>query len=144
MTSSSPSSYLTCAEFVEEAILFEQESASFYHGLRSQTTGAAHQLAEMMEKQELAHERILRELDVSRTRELMQFPPERSLSSHVIPEGEIPLAELIEIGIEREHLSRVAYEHAARFVTGEFQQLLEGLAHFEEEHEQKLISMRGL
>ncbi|MBT3382035.1 MAG: hypothetical protein HN742_26090 [Lentisphaerae bacterium] len=144
MTSSDGSAYLTCAEFVQIAIVFEQESAEFFRRLQGVTSGSARQLAALLEKQEVAHENALRKLDVAGIRDMIQFAPEKPVTIPGLPDGDLPLSDLIELGIERERAAKNTYQNAARFASGAFKNLLEGLVRFEEEHEQKLISMRGM
>ncbi len=144
MTSSDGSSYVTCREFVERAIVFEQQSAAFYRAMQTQCTGAARELAVLLEKQELAHEQALRGLDLGSLTGIIQFVPDLTAAMPDLPATPCGLAEMIELGVERERRAKEAYHNVARFVTGELQQFIEGLARFEAEHEEQLKSMRGL
>ncbi len=75
---------------------------------------------------------------------MIQFPPDLLSKMPKAPEGPLGLSDLIELAIDRECIAKEAYLTAARSVTGEFRALVEGFATFEDEHVEKLRSMRGI
>ncbi|MCK5157092.1 MAG: hypothetical protein KAQ69_11745, partial [Spirochaetales bacterium] len=81
-------------------------------------------------------------MDIQQTREILQFPPELSLSMPETEQASMSLDELLEIAIERERKSKEIYAHTAGQVTGNFRDIIMGLSVFEQEHEDKLISLR--
>ena len=58
-----------------------------------------------------------------------------------VPKDYPDFAEMLSVAIDRERTSAEIYRRAPERTTGAFKELLEGLASFEQEHEQKL---RGL
>lgn len=145
MTSSSQGGYLTIDEFIQLAILFETESAEFYHDLGQKVeSDEVTDLLAMLEDQEHEHERILRDYTVETDpSSMLQFPPSLSLSLPV-PDSDNPaFEEMLSIAIEREIRSREIYEKAADLVSGDFKKLLTGLAVFERQHEEKLRSLKS-
>ena len=73
----------------------------------------------------------------------IQFPPEIELSMPVVDDPDMGITELIDIAIERERRAALIYENAAAVMAGSFKGLLEGLAAFEKEHEEKLKSFKS-
>ena len=145
MTSSEPSSYMTCREFVDMAIEFERESVVFYQVLQEQVEpGAVAQLLNLLERQEAHHVRKLQEWTPEEPGAMMQFPPDLIGGMPGIPEGALGLSELIELAIERERAAKDIYLSAARSVTGSFRDMVQAFAVFEAEHEEKLRSMRNI
>ncbi len=145
MTNSEHSSYITCREFIDRAIEFERDSASFYRALREQVEpGPVCQLLKLLEDQETQHALKLQEWTPPEPEAMMQFPPNLSANTRELPESPVSLSQLIEMAIERERIAKESYLSAARYVTGGFRALVEALAVFEEEHEQKLRSMRNI
>jgi len=140
MTSSS--SYVRCRDFLDKVIEFEIESAAFYHRMVEDAPDAAvTDLLTLLERQEATHAMTLREFTPPDENAMIQFAPDLSALMPPAPDASPALAELIEIGIERERLAKEAYLSAARSVSGGFRELLEGLARFEEEHEDRLKSL---
>ncbi len=144
MTSSSSHPYLTCREFLDMAIAFERDSADFYRDLQNTTEGAARELLAVLERQEREHERVLRQFVPENPNAMIQFPPELGSGLPDAPAAGISVAELLELAIKRERHTIDAYRAAARAVGGPFHDLAEGLANFEEEHEDSLKSMRSV
>ena len=144
MTSSENRSFQTIGEFILAAAEFEQQSADFYrHILDTQETGSSvKELLLLLENQEMTHKKTLLEMDTFQTRELLQFPPELSLSMPETEQASMSLDELLEIAIKRERKSKEIYAHTAGQVTGNFRDIIMGLSVFEQEHEDKLISLR--
>lgn len=145
MTSSGPGGYLTIDEFLQLAILFETEAAEFYNSLqKSVTSSDVRELLETLEDEENEHERILRGCKVTVDPNItLQLPASLSLSMPE-PESETPdFGEMLSVAIEREIRSREIYENAADLVSGNFKELLAGLAHFEREHEEKLRHLKS-
>ena len=146
MTNSKPLSFMSAREFVARAIAFERESAAFYQAMQDhcQAQPSVSELLRLLANEELKHAGKLTQFKIAEPEAIIQFPPDLSASMPPAPAEEVELAELIELGIKREQISQHMYQHAAQTVTGSFQELLEGLARFEEEHEQRLKSMRAL
>ncbi len=144
MTSSENRSFQTIGEFILAAAEFEQQSADFYrHILDTQETGSSvKELLSLLENQEMTHKKTLLDMDIQQTREILQFPPELSLSMPETEQASMSLDELLEIAIERERKSKEIYAHTAGQVTGNFRDIIMGLSVFEQEHEDKLISLR--
>lgn len=144
MTSSENRSFQTIGEFILAAAEFEQQSADFYrHILDTQETGSSvKELLLLLENQEMTHKKTLLDMDIQQTRELLQFPPELSLSMPETEQASMSLDELLEIAIKRERKSKEIYAHTAGQVTGNFRDIIMGLSVFEQEHEDKLISLR--
>ena len=97
-----------------------------------------------LEEEEKEHERILRDCKLTVDPNItLQFPASLSLSMPE-PESETPdFDEMLSVAIEREVRSREIYENAADLVSGNFKELLTGLAHFEREHEEKLRHLKS-
>ena len=126
------------------AIRFEQASAAYYRDMLSKASQReVKELLMLLEQQELAHERILKEYEIpTDTTYVMQFPPSFNLSMPVPDSDDPSYNEMLEVAIQREKKSCELYKKAAGFVTGDFSKLLEGLATFEKEHEEKLKSLQ--
>ena len=144
MTSSENRSFQTIGEFIHAAAEFEQQSADFYRHIldTKETGGSVRELLLLLEDQELSHKKTLLDMDIQQTREILQFPPELSLSMPETEQASMSLDELLEIAIERERKSKEIYTHTAGQVTGNFRDIIMGLSVFEQEHEDKLISLR--
>lgn len=135
---------MTGQEFITMAIAFEAESARLYADMRAGADGSTAQLLKLLERQELEHKRLLEEFDAGDIRGVIQFPPELNAAMPEIPEGTPDLAAFIEFAITREQRAYQAYHAAAQSVSGPFQDLVEGLARFELEHEDRLKGLRNL
>jgi rubrerythrin len=143
MTNSS--SYMSCRDFLQAAIVFEEESADFYHRMQAGLpAGAVRELLKLLELQETAHAVTLRGFRPADGDAIIQFALNLASLMEPAPAGEISLSALIELGIERERRAKEAYFAAARSVTGSFREMLEGLARFEEEHEERLKSLQNM
>ena len=145
MTNSSEGSYLDIKEFLQLVIGFERSAALFYRELRAKAERKeVRSLLELLEAEELKHAKVLMEFERSDDAEgFIQFPPEMSLSMPSADDPDMGITELLDIAIERERRAALIYGHAASMVVGSFKQLLEGLAAFEKEHEEKLISFKS-
>jgi len=144
MTSSN-SSYMTSREFLKMAIEFEKSAVAFYQSLQEKVDpGAASQLLLMLEKEEAQHVTMLEQWVLGQPEAMIQFPPELTEDMPSVPEGNLSLSDLIDLATERERIAKESYQAAARSVTGEFKAMLEAFAVFEEEHEEKLRSMRNI
>ena len=144
MTSSDPGSFVSVQAFLDQAIALEVASAAFYGALQLQTSGAARELMVMLEKQERAHEAILRGFGAPDTAAMMRFPPDLLAAMPPPPPAGAALETLLDHAIQRERRALELYWQASRQVTGTFKELVEGLARFEEEHEGRLISLRRM
>jgi rubrerythrin len=144
MINSKNRNFQTIEEFIFAAAEFEQQSAEFYRNILNtkETEGIVKELLVLLEKQELAHKKTLQDMDISQTREIIQFPPKLSLSMPAPKYASLSLAVLLDIAIERERISKEIYAHTAGQVTGNFRNIIIGLSVFEQEHEDKLISLR--
>jgi len=144
MTSSN-SAYITSREFLDMAIELEKDSVSFYQTLEQQVEpGAVSQLLAMLRKEEAQHVATLTNWVLTEPDAMMQFSPDLISQMPDAPEGPLSLSDLIELAIERERIAKEAYLAAARSVTGDFRAMIEAFAVFEEEHEEKLRSMRNI
>ena len=145
MTSSKEKNYLSFEAFIKMAANFEKEAAEFYRSmLENYTVGkSVKELLELFERQEIAHEKILLEMEVPEGGGFLQFPPDMSLSMPPPPEGEVNLDILIDLSIERERIAKEIYEKTAKQVKGKFREMVEALAVFEKEHEEKLKSLKN-
>jgi rubrerythrin len=145
MTSSDEGGYLDVNEFLKLVIGFERAAALFYRELREkhEKTGVK-SLLEMLEAEELKHAKVLMEFEKTGEAEgYIQFPPEILLSMPPADDPDLGIDELMDIAIERERRAALIYENAASMMSGSFKELLEGLAAFEKEHEEKLQSFRS-
>ena len=143
MTSSNRN-YLSARELIALAVDFEQESAEFYRNIQEyQLDESTRQLAELLEKQEWSHRKMLQEYDISDTEEYLQFPPEFSLAMPALEKENPTLEELLALAIEREIMAKEIYQNSAAQTKGSLKDLLHGLAVFEEEHESRLKSLQN-
>jgi rubrerythrin len=144
MTQSNTEGYLTIDEFLQLAILFETEAAEYYHRMK----GRAHEpdvaaLLDSLEDEERQHERVLRKRSFAvDPNTVLRFPPELDLQMPGEKSDDPSFAEMISIAIAREIRAREIYEAAARLASGEFEELLVGLAAYELRHEKKLRSLQ--
>lgn len=145
MTSSKKGSYLSVKEFLELVIQFERDAAQFYRDLREKLEREeVKELLEILEGEEIRHETVLRDFKQEGDVEgFIQFPPEIDLSMPAVPDPDTTVDELIDIAIERERRAYLIYINAATVTAGSFKGLLEGLAAFEKEHEEKLKSFKS-
>jgi len=144
MTNSESGNYVTIPEFLDKAILFEARSAALYKRMaKGAPEGSCEQLLTMLAREEHRHMQVLQEeKERPHADEYFQFAPELSLSMPEPPDEGADLSELLDFAIERERQSARIYEQAAAVAKREFRQLLEGLATFEHEHEERLLSLR--
>jgi len=145
MTNSNEGGYLGIKEFLELVISFEMAAAQFYRELRAKHENEqVKALLKLLEIEELKHAKVLKEFE--KTGEIdgfIQFPPEIELSMPAVDDTDMGISELIDIAIERERRAALIYENAASVMAGSFKELLEGLAAFEKEHEEKLKSFKS-
>ena len=138
-----PKSYLSVEQFLSLAIRFEVESAEYYH--RMQQDAADRKVLELLqdlEHQEMEHQRVLKEFRADRrSKQLMQFAPELSLSMPASPANP-GFGELLAVAIERERQSARIYRAASDLSSGEFRKILDELAEFEHQHEERLVALQ--
>ncbi len=139
----SKDNFLSIVDFLKLAVEFEEDSALFYRKmLTSNLAEPVKALAELLEKQEEAHAKILREYDVGENRAFLQFPPDFKLSMLDQYRDGLSVGELIALAIDREVHAEKMYSNAAASVSGSFKEFIGGLAFFEAEHAEKLRSLR--
>jgi rubrerythrin len=145
MTNSSQN-FMTLEEFIKFAIQKEIEAAQFYGRLYKQATRAeTREVALLLEKEEVKHQKVLREFDIGANKGgFLQFPPSFSLSMPDITSENPGVDEIIEIAIARERKAVEIYGKVADMVSGKFKQLLIGLTNFEKQHVEKLLSLQAL
>ena len=145
MTSSSPGSYVTINEYLQLAVEFEIDSAAFYRDLQKTVEDEnALTLLKLLEQQEIAHERMLRGYEITDDPDyILQFPPSLQLSMPLQTSDNPGFDEMLALAIEREQRAAEIYEKTAALVSGAFRDLLEGLGHFEREHEERLKSLKS-
>lgn len=135
--------YLSIKEFISLAGQFEKDSAEFYKKLQEQDlSDPVRELAVLLERQELSHQKILLEYEAPDETAYIQFAPEFTLMMPVLDKEKPTVREFIELAIAREIKAREIYENAETMAKGDFRDLIHGLAIFEKEHEQKLKSIR--
>ena len=136
--------YVDMRQFMDLAIQFEVESAEFYAKMHiGVEERSVQELLTTLEAEEKDHGRILKEFEAPKDSDsILQFAPELSLSMPM-PKGDPNFAEMLSVAIKREHASAEIYRRASERTSGAFKELLEGLAVFEEEHEQKLRSLQA-
>jgi len=144
MSSSKKTTYVNMMQFMDLAIQFEIESADFYAQMSSGVNEkSVQELLATLEAQEKDHARILEEYEAPKDSDIiLQFAPELTLSMPT-PKGDPDFAEMLSVAINREHVSAEIYRRASERTLGAFKELLEGLAVFEEEHEQKLKRLQA-
>lgn len=144
MTNSNDKNFLNVKEFIQMAIEFEKNSASFYHQILGYAQDAiSEELISLLEAQEMEHVRILTDyLQKEDNPGMIQFPPSIQLSMPGLVSWEITVQKVMEVAMERERLSKEIYLEAAKQVKGRFKEVIEGLAAFEHEHEEKLKSLK--
>lgn len=145
MTNSSHN-FITLEEFINVAFQFEVESAKFYRGLQKQVTREdVREILILLEKEEIKHQKILKEFDFGKDKDsMLQFLPSLSLSMPEMTTDTPGVNDIIELGIARERKAAEIYEHAASMLSGHFRELLEGLAIFERQHEERLLGLQTL
>ena len=142
----SEKNFVTIGEFITIAVQFEIDSAAFYRAMQPQVTQEnAREVLRLLEKEEVKHQEVLRKFDVGKDQHsLLQFPPSLSLSMPKMTTETPGLDEILNVGIAREQKTVEIYEHTAGMVSGQFRELLTGLANFERLHEEKLRSLKAL
>ena len=139
----SKDNFLSIVDFLKLAVEFEEDSALFYRKmLTSNLAEPVKALAELLEKQEEAHAKILREYEIGENRAFLQFPPDFKLSMTDSYKEGMTVSELIVLAIAREDHAQSMYSNAAASVSGSFKDFIGGLALFEAEHAVKLRSLR--
>ena len=135
----SRTTYTSIPEFIELAIQFEADSAAFYQSLQHKVTHPqAQEVLGMLAKEELKHQRSLQEYEVKDSQGFLQFPPSLTALMPPVP-AELPgVDECLELGLSRERKSVEIYENAAGMTTGDFREMLRGLANFERQHVEKI------
>ena len=142
---SSDKNYVTVEDLIQITIQFEIDSAGLYK--RMQATAGEDNVLEilrLLERQEREHERILRSYRINQDpAEILQFPPDITLSMPAVHNENPGMDELIKIALEREERSAAVYQHAADMASGELKDLLTGLAVFEREHVVRVKSLKN-
>jgi rubrerythrin len=143
MAQSKKTTYVNMQELMDLAIRFEDESAAFYAQMRNCTEEkSVRDLLKTLQEQEEEHARLLRESEMPKDRDIiLQFAPELSLSMPM-PGDNPGFDQMLSVAIERERVSVRIYRRASERTLGEFKEMLEGLALFEEEHERKLKALQ--
>ena len=140
---SSDKNFLTAKEFIKLAADFEGESAEYYRKMQNyELDESVRQLAELLEKQELSHKKILEKYELSEKEGYLQFSMEFSKSMPVLKNDNPSVEELILIALARETKSKEIYDNSAALANGKFKELLKGLANFEQEHISRLQSLK--
>lgn len=144
MASSKKTTYVDMRQFMELAIQFEVESAEFYARMgKAASEKSVQELLTTLKAQENDHARILKEYEAPKDSNIiLQFAPELSLSMPV-PKDSPDFNEMLTVAIQRERASADIYRRASERTVGAFKELLEGLAVFEQEHEQKLKQLQS-
>ena len=145
MTNSSQN-FMTIEEFIKIVIQFEIDSAKFYGRMYKQATQEeTREVALLLEKEEVKHQKVLREFDIGANKGgFLQFPPSFSLSMPDIISENPGVEEIIDVAIAREQKAAEIYGKVASMVSGKFKQLLIGLTNFEKQHAEKLLSLKAL
>jgi len=143
MTNSN-ANFVNVSELMKLAIQFEKDAASYYHTMQGTTENSeAIAILKILEKEEAQHAVILENFDINDIKnQVLQFPPDFSLSMPVLKSDNPGRDELLDIAIAREKQSTKLYNNAAAVSGGELAELLKGLASFEEQHVVKLESFR--
>jgi rubrerythrin len=146
MTSSRPGggSTVDVTGLLALAIGFEVESAELYESLAPEApAGPVRELVALLGRQEREHERILKEFQPpAGGKGLLQFAPELSLSMPRRP-AEVDLEATLGWALARERATAAIYGAAAAAAgAGPVRGLLEGLARFEQEHVERLVSLQ--
>jgi len=138
-----PKSYLSVEQFLSLAIRFEVESAEYYHLMqKSAADRKVLELLQDLEHQEMEHERVLKEYRKDHpSKQVMQFAPELGLAMPAAP-ATPSLDKLFAVAIERERQSARIYKAASDLSSGELRKILDELAGFERQHEERLASIR--
>jgi rubrerythrin len=142
---SSHKSYATIQEFVEYAAQFEADSAQFYQDLKEQVSDSqARELLDKLASEELTHQKTLQEFEGQKSHGILQFPPNLTSLMPPIPSEPPGFTECVRLALEREKRSVEIYENAAGMVTGNFRDILQGLAQFEREHVARVMQLKRL
>jgi rubrerythrin len=138
----SDKNFINCKELFEMAIEMERNAAAFYRRLQVLATGKPEslELLKMLEKQEVEHEKILKNFDLAPyAKEMLQFPPDFSGSMKLSnPVNELSFEDILKLAEELEEKAANMYEHAASMTSGGLKDLLTGLANFEKNHSEKV------
>ena len=139
----SKGNFLSIADFLKLAVEFEEDSAAFYRAMLTRNLSEpVRALAVLLERQEEAHAKILREYEIGENKAFLQFSPEFKLSMPDQYEEDLSVSELIALAIDRELHAEALYNNTASLVSGSFKEFIMGLALFEKEHVERLRSLR--
>ncbi|MFH2115212.1 MAG: hypothetical protein ABIJ86_11975 [Spirochaetota bacterium] len=139
----SSGNYLSFEDFIKGAVVFEQESAEYYHRMLGyDLKDTVREVVVSLEKDEWSHKAILQKRTGAGIQGYIQFPPGFSQEMPVMEADNPTVAELLSVAIDREMKSKDMYEKSASFASGELRELLEELATFENNHEYLLRSMK--
>lgn len=130
-------------QFVDIAIEAEVQSADFYQQMAGKATDqSVIDLLAKLEAQEREHERILSAYSApSDDATTFQFAPELTLTMPV-PSHDPDFDEMLDVAIKREHKAAEIYRAASQRTVGAFREMIDGLAGFEEDHEDRLKRLR--
>jgi rubrerythrin len=144
MAGSGKKTFVTMKEFMELAIQFEKESSAFYTEMKGLVADRA--VVDLMAKlasQEQDHAKTLSAYSAPAGDETtLQFGPDLSISMPAPPDDPT-LSNMLAVAIERENKTAQIYHAAASRSAGEFRDMIEALAGFEEEHEDRLKRLQA-
>lgn len=144
MTNSNSKNYMSQTDFIQYAIEIEKGSAEFYRGMQDlDLQQSTRELVVMLEKEEIKHQEILSNFSPPGGKGIIQIRPDIELSFPGLPEGEKSVTTILDMAIQREKTTKEMYESASNQARGSFQELLLGLATFERQHEEKLMSLKS-
>jgi rubrerythrin len=138
--------FMTIEKFLKSAIKLEIDAAKFYREMQGKVTNEdVREVLRILEKEEIKHQKILREFHIEAEKNsVLQFPPSFSLSMPNVT-SEIPgVTYILEVAIARERKKAEIYEHTSNMVSGVFQDLLINLASFERQHEERLLRLQAV
>jgi rubrerythrin len=140
---SSRKSYATIQEFIHQAVQFETESAEFYQDLKERVHDAqAQELLDRLAKEEMSHQKTLQAFAGRGSSGILQFPPNMSSLMPPIPSEPPEFDACVRLALDREKKSIEIYENAAGMVTGDFRDILQGLANFERQHVAAIMRLK--
>lgn len=138
--------FMTIKKFLKNAIKLEIDAARFYREMQGKTTNEdVREVLRIIEKEEIKHQRILREFHIERDKNsILQFSPSFSMSMPKVTSKTPGVDEILEVAIAREQKKAEIYEHTSDMVTGVFKELLTNLAGFERQHEERLLRAQAI
>ncbi|MBD3308081.1 hypothetical protein GF348_16985 [candidate division KSB3 bacterium] len=135
--------YTSIPEFLELAIQFEVDSAHFYEALQQKVSNPqAQDVLEMLAKEEVQHQQTLQAYEVKDKSGFLQFAPSLTALMPPVPEELPGVDECLTLALAREQKSVEIYENTAGMTTGDFREILLGLANFERQHIEKVTMLK--